>query len=322
MNFNEISDLMADDMANIDALILRRLSSDVVLVNQLGYYIVNSGGKRLRPMLVALVARALNYSGDQHINLAAVIEFIHTATLLHDDVVDESDMRRGKETANEVFGNAASVLVGDYLYSRSFQMMVEVGEMKVMEVLSNATNTIAEGEVMQLMNVNEPDTSIERYMDVIRYKTATLFEAGCEIAGIISDVDASVIKGLKAYGLHLGNAFQLVDDALDYMADEKELGKQLGDDLAEGKPTLPLILAMQKSAPEEKALIRQAIEEGKSDEFEQITAIIRATGALDETLAAAAEEIVKAKAALDVLESSDYKTALESIAELSLKRTH
>jgi len=232
MDFKAISELMSEEMSSIDELIIKRLNSDIALVNQLGYYIVNSGGKRMRPMLLVLVARALGYKGHWHINLAAVIEFIHTATLLHDDVVDESDMRRGKETANALFGNAASVLVGDYLYSRSFQMMVEVENPKVMEVLSNTTNTIAEGEVMQLMNCNNPDTSIDKYLDVIHHKTASLFEAATRLGAIIAGVDQETEDALASFGLHLGNAFQLVDDALDYSADQEQLGKNIGDDLA------------------------------------------------------------------------------------------
>jgi octaprenyl-diphosphate synthase len=322
MDFKAISDMMADDMAAIDELIIKRLSSDVALVNQLSYYIINAGGKRLRPMLVALCARALNYNGTDHHNLAAVIEFIHTATLLHDDVVDESDMRRGQETANEVFGNAASVLVGDFLYSRAFQMMVEVNQMPVMSVLSNATNTIAEGEVLQLMNCNDADTSIERYLDVIRYKTATLFAAGCQIGAIIAKAEQNVEQALTAYGLHLGNAFQLIDDALDYMADEHELGKNLGDDLAEGKPTLPLILAMQRGTEQQASIIREAIEQGSAEMLSEITQIIKSTGSLEATIEAAEQEITKAKSALSLLADSEYKQALLAIAELSLKRSH
>ncbi len=320
MDFKTISELMSEEMSAIDALIIERLSSDVALVNQLGYYIVNSGGKRLRPMLLAIVAKALAYNGQSHINLAAVIEFIHTATLLHDDVVDESDLRRGNETANALFGNAASVLVGDYLYSRAFQMMVEVKSLRIMEVLSNTTNIIAEGEVMQLMNCNDPDTSIESYLDVIHHKTATLFEAATRLGAIISDADQPLEEAMATFGLHLGNAFQLVDDALDYSADTDELGKNVGDDLAEGKPTLPLILAMQLGTAEQAEMIKDAIMHGGLDYLEEITLAIRETGALEKTFEQAEQEIVKAKAALELLPTSPYKEALVALADLSIKR--
>ena len=322
MDFNAINELMSDEMTAIDKLILERLSSDIALINQLGYYIVNSGGKRMRPMLLAIVAKALGYKGSWHINLATVIEFIHTATLLHDDVVDESDLRRGNETANALFGNAASVLVGDYLYSRSFQMMVEVQNLTVMEVLSNTTNTIAEGEVMQLMNCNDPDTSIESYLDVIHHKTATLFEAATQIGAIIADADPIIERAMADFGLHLGNAFQLVDDALDYSADAAQLGKNVGDDLAEGKPTLPLILAMQLGSDSQKEMIKNAITNGGLEHFQEITQTIRDTGALDKTLQQAEQEIVLAEAALELLPASPYKDALKALAQLSVNRTY
>ena len=321
MDFKTINELMSEEMSAIDTLIIERLSSDVALVNQLGYYIVNSGGKRLRPMLLAIVAKALAYNGQWHINLAAVIEFIHTATLLHDDVVDESDLRRGNETANALFGNAASVLVGDYLYSRSFQMMVEVKNLRVMEVLSNTTNIIAEGEVLQLMNCNDPDTSIESYLDVIHHKTATLFEAATRLGAIISNAEQPLEDAMATFGLHLGNAFQLVDDALDYSADAEELGKNVGDDLAEGKPTLPLILAMQLGTAEQAEMIKNAIKHGGLEHLKEITLAIRETGALEKTIEQAEQEIVKAKAALELLPTSPYKEALVALADLSVKRT-
>lgn len=320
MDFKAITELMTDEMSAIDKLIIERLNSDVALVNQLGYYIVNSGGKRLRPLLLVLVAKALGYKGSWHINLAVVIEFIHTATLLHDDVVDESDMRRGNETANALFGNAASVLVGDYLYSRSFQMMVEVQNLKIMEVLSTTTNIIAEGEVMQLMNCNDPDTSIDSYLDVIHHKTATLFEAATRLAAIITGVDESVEKAMADFGTHIGNAFQLVDDALDYSADAEQLGKNIGDDLAEGKPTLPLILAMKLGTDAQRDMIRKAIEQGGLEHLEEITRVIRETGALDETMKQAQQEIAKAEACLQVLPESPYKDALSALAKLSIER--
>ena len=321
MDFKAINQLVSDEMSDIDTLIIDRLKSDIALVNQLGYYIVNSGGKRLRPLILVLVAKALNYKGHWHINLAAVIEFIHTATLLHDDVVDESDLRRGNETANALFGNAASVLVGDYLYSRSFQMMVEVQNIQVMSVLSDTTNTIAEGEVMQLMNCNDPDTSIERYLDVIHHKTATLFEAATRLGAIISDSDDEVEQAMATYGLHLGNAFQLVDDALDYSADAEQLGKNIGDDLAEGKPTLPLILAMQMGTDEQRTMIKTAIEKGGLEQLSEITQAIQESGALEETMRHAKLEIQSAKSALTILPSSDYKDALMALADLSIERT-
>ncbi|RLA03440.1 MAG: octaprenyl diphosphate synthase [Gammaproteobacteria bacterium] len=321
MDFSEISELMSDEMSAVDQLIIERLKSDIALVNQLGYYIINSGGKRLRPLLLVLVAKALGYQGKWHVNLAAIIEFIHTATLLHDDVVDESDLRRGNETANALFGNAASVLVGDYLYSRSFQMMVDVENLRIMEVLSATTNTIAEGEVMQLMNCNDPDTSIENYLDVIHHKTATLFEAATRLGAIISDADPKLEQAMADYGLHIGNAFQLVDDALDYSSDAEQLGKNIGDDLAEGKPTLPLILAMQRGTDSQKEMIKKAIEEGGLDQLEEITQAIRETGALEGTMEQAKQEIIKANAALGLLPDTPYKEALQALANISIERT-
>ncbi len=309
-------------MAAVDDRIKNKLASDVALVNQLGYYIVNSGGKRLRPVLLVLMAKALGYGGSQHINLAAVVEFIHTATLLHDDVVDESDLRRGNDTANALFGNAASVLVGDYLYSRSFQMMVESESLAVMDVLADTTNKIAEGEVMQLMNIHDADTSMESYMSVIEHKTATLFEAATHLAGLLCELGESQLKAIREYGLYLGNAFQMIDDALDYAADEAELGKSLGDDLAEGKPTLPLILAMQSGTADEAQLIRSAIEQGSREQFTAIKTIIDRTGSLDRTRAMAVEQAEAAKSALNFMADTDYKRALLAVADLAVVRTH
>ena len=321
MDFSEISELMSEEMSAVDSLVIKRLSSDIALVNQLGYYIVNSGGKRLRPLLLVMVAKALGYQGHSHIHLAAVIEFIHTATLLHDDVVDESDLRRGNETANALFGNAASVLVGDYLYSRSFQMMVEVKNLRVMEILSDTTNIIAEGEVLQLMNCNNPDLTIENYLDVIHHKTATLFEAATRLGAIINESDNATEQAMANFGLHLGNAFQLVDDALDYSADAEQLGKNIGDDLAEGKPTLPLILAMQLGDDSQRKMIKEAIEQGGLEHLEEISLAIRETGALSETIKYAEREIEKAEQALENIADTPYKEALLSLAKLSIQRT-
>jgi octaprenyl-diphosphate synthase len=321
MDFEAIEELISDEMSAVDSLIIDRLKSDITLVNQLGHYIINSGGKRLRPLLHVLVAKALGYGGKWHINLATVIEFIHTATLLHDDVVDESELRRGNETANSLFGNAASVLVGDFLYSRSFQMMVEIQNLKVMAVLSETTNTIAAGEVMQLMNCNDPDTSIEDYLDVIHHKTATLFEAATRLGAIINDATPELEQAMADYGVHIGNAFQLVDDTLDYSADAEQLGKNIGDDLAEGKPTMPLILAMQLGSESQRQVIKNAIEKGGLEQWDEIIQTIRETGALEKTMIQAEQEINKAKVALSLVPESPYKDALIALADFSIKRT-
>jgi len=318
--FADVVELARSDMEAVDRLISTSLESDVALVSQVSQYIVTSGGKRLRPLLVLLAARALGYKGEQHIRSAAIIEFIHTATLLHDDVVDSSARRRGRDTANTVFGNQASVLVGDFLYSRAFQMMVDVDSMRVMQILSDATNTIAAGEVMQLMNVHDPDTTEESYRQVIYRKTARLFEAGAQIAAVLADRDPADETAMVTYGQNLGAAFQLVDDALDYNASADELGKNLGDDLAEGKATLPLIYAMQQAAPEDKELIRNAIIEGGLDQLEKITAIIETTGALEYTARRAQEAADTAIAALSDIPDSDHKQALIAIAEFSIQR--
>ena len=274
---------VADDLKAIDRVIVDRLASDVALVNQVSKYIVGAGGKRLRPLSVVLAARACGYTGDRHAVAAAIIEFIHTATLLHDDVVDGSNMRRGRDTANHVFGNQASVLVGDYLYSRAFQMMVDLGDMRIQGVMADATNTIAEGEVLQLMNANDPETTEARYFEVIYRKTAKLFEAGAQVAAIVAGSTPEVEAAMVAYGRHLGTAFQLVDDSLDYNADREQLGKNLGDDLAEGKPTLPLIHAMTHGSPEVVALLRRAIEGGGLDELDAVTRAIESWGGLEYT---------------------------------------
>ena len=321
-DFESVQALLKAEMSAVDKLILQRLSSEVVLINQLGTYIVNSGGKRLRPMIVLLSALASDYQGDKHILLAAVIEFIHTATLLHDDVVDSSDMRRGKATANDIWGNEASVLVGDFLYSRSFEMMVEAGNMHVMDILSHTTNNIAEGEVMQLLNINEPDISEQRYDEVIRAKTAILFEAAARIGGVISEQSQAVEQSLASYGQHLGVAFQLVDDLLDYSSTSEALGKNVGDDLAEGKPTLPLIHAMQHATVKDKKTLREAIRSGGLDKIDEVIAIIESTKSLAYTSQRASAEAEKAKQAISILPNSVYKDAMMTLADFSVQRAY
>ncbi|MGB7651249.1 MAG: octaprenyl diphosphate synthase [Gallionella sp.] len=312
--------LLAADMAAVDAVIRTRLHSEVALVNQIGDYIVGSGGKRLRPALVVLSAQAFGYQGAQHHDLAAVVEFIHTATLLHDDVVDESELRRGQATASALFGNAPSVLVGDFLYSRAFQMMVEVGEMRVMQTLADATNLIAEGEVLQLLNCHDADVDAANYMRVIHCKTAKLFEAAMRLGAILGGADAAQEAAVAAYGMHLGTAFQLVDDVLDYSAEEAKTGKHLGDDLAEGKPTLPLIYAMQHGTAAQAALVRAAIETGDVEKFAEVLAIIHATGALAYTRSVGQAETAAACTALAVLPDSQYKQCLLDLAQFAANR--
>ncbi len=313
--------LVADDLVALDRSIISHLESDVVLINQVAQYIVHAGGKRLRPLIVLLAARACGYADAKHVTMAAIVEFIHTATLLHDDVVDESGLRRGRETANAVFGNQASVLVGDFLYSRAFQMMVEVGEMPIMNVMAGATNTIAEGEVLQLLNCNDPDTTEARYLDVIRCKTAMLFDAGSRCAALLSGQPPETVEAMGAYGMHLGVAFQLVDDALDYSASADEMGKNTGDDLAEGKPTLPLIHAMHNGDEEQRALIRLAVEQGGLDNLEAIQGAIESTGALNYTARLAQREVDAACDALQALPDSAYRDALSSLARFAIDRT-
>lgn len=308
-------------MQAVDAVIRRRLHSEVVLVRQVAEYIVQSGGKRLRPVLVLLSSGALGYRGAHHHELAAVVEFIHTATLLHDDVVDESDLRRGRQTANAMFGNAASVLVGDFLYSRAFQMMVEVGDMRIMRVLSDATNVIAEGEVLQLMNCHDADVDEVRYLEIIRYKTAKLFEAAARLGAILAGASPAIERAMAAYGMHLGTAFQLIDDVLDYSGAEAETGKHLGDDLAEGKPTLPLIHVMRSGSPEQAACVRRAIENGGRDEFPQVLAAVRASGALEHATNHAKAEAGRAADALVVLPASQYKDSLLQLSAFAVARS-
>ena len=322
IDFKAIQQLMAPAMSQVDKKILQELNSDVLLINQIGYHIVNSGGKRLRPMLVALSACALGYEGSEHTTLAAVIEFIHTATLLHDDVVDESDMRRGDDTANAIWGNAASILVGDFLHTRSFEMMVSVNNMRVMELLSHTTNAIAEGEVLQLLNVNNPDTNEAQYLEVIRRKTAKLFEASTQLGAILANKDEQIETAIASYGLHLGNAFQIMDDMLDYTADVDELGKNLGDDLAEGKPTLPLIHAMQHGSKQQADFIKETITQGDRSAYLDILAIIKSTGSLEYTAAFADKEAKKAVDALSILPNSDYKQAMQQLALFSIQRSY
>lgn len=313
--------LIKNDLDNVNQVIRQELYSEVVLIRQISEYIINSGGKRLRPILLLLVANALNYQGNQHYALAAVIEFIHTATLLHDDVVDESDLRRSKPTANAVFGNAASVLVGDFLYSRSFQMMVKTNNMAVMKVLSQATNIISEGEVLQLLNCHNADVDEERYMKVIHYKTAKLFQASAEIAAILGTQDSTIIKAFADYGMYLGTAFQLIDDVLDYSGDEDETGKHLGDDLAEGKPTLPLIYVMQNGTPEQANIVKNAIENGGREVFAQVLEVIKNSNALEFTRQQAIKEAQLAKnAIMDLQLNEQYKTALLNLADFSVER--
>ncbi|MBI2313284.1 MAG: octaprenyl diphosphate synthase [Betaproteobacteria bacterium] len=322
MSIEQIRGFIAHDMEAVDEVIRRRLHSDVVLVRQVAEYIVGSGGKRLRPALVLLSAGAFGYRGTAHHELAAVVEFIHTATLLHDDVVDESKLRRGHATANALFGNAASVLVGDFLYSRAFQMMVSVKSMRVMEVLAEATNIIAEGEVMQLMNCHNAGIDESGYLKVIRYKTAKLFEAATRLGAILGKSSPAGEQAMAAYGMHLGTAFQLIDDVLDYSGDYHETGKNLGDDLAEGKPTLPLIFAMKSGSREQAAVIRGAIEQGGMQDFEPVLAAIRDTGALDYARRQAEAESRQACAEIAGVADSDYKRCLIQLAGFAVTRNY
>lgn len=321
MNLEQIIDLTGQDMDAVNATILQQLNSDVSLINQLGYYIISGGGKRIRPMIAVLAARALSYQGDKHVTVAALIEFIHTATLLHDDVVDESDMRRGKATANAAFGNAASVLVGDFIYTRAFQMMTDLESLPVLALMAKAVNVIAEGEVLQLMNCNDPDITEESYMQVIYSKTARLFEAAAQASAMLAGGTEKQIQGLQDYGRYLGTAFQLIDDLLDYEADGETLGKNTGDDLNEGKPTLPLLHAMKHGNTEQSAMIRKAIEEGNGRHLlEPVLAAMHQSGSLDHTRARAEEEADKAISALQVLPESVYRTALEALAHIAVRR--
>jgi octaprenyl-diphosphate synthase len=321
-DLDDVRARLGDDWPAVNREIQLQLRSDVALVNSVAHYIIGGGGKRLRPLLVLLSARACGYRGEKHIKAAAIIECIHTATLLHDDVVDDSDLRRGQDTANSVFGNEASVLVGDFLYSRSFQMMVEVGQMRVMDVLADATNTIAEGEVLQLMNCRDPDTTEEQYLEVIYRKTAKLFEAGVLIGAILADQARAVEDAFTRYGRELGLAFQLVDDALDYDASSEQFGKNIGDDLAEGKPTLPLIYALQRGSPREQVLIRRAIEQGGRDEIDEIISAIGSSGALAYTFNRAEKAVARAIDALRRVPDSPWKDALIQLAHFAVERRY
>jgi len=321
MNLEQITELTEQDMAAVNAAILEQLNSEVSLINQLGYYIISGGGKRIRPMIAVLAARALDYQGDKHTTVAALIEFIHTATLLHDDVVDESDMRRGKATANAAFGNAASVLVGDFIYTRAFQMMTSLGSLPVLALMSDAVNVIAEGEVLQLMNCNDPNISEESYMQVIYSKTARLFEAAAQSSAMLAGATAEQEKALQDYGRYLGTAFQLIDDLLDYSADGATLGKNTGDDLDEGKPTLPLLHAMRNGNEQQAAQIREAIEQGNGRHLlNDVLATMEACGSLRYTRQRAEEEADKAISALQQLPPSEYRQALEGLAHLAVQR--
>lgn len=322
MNADQILAPVAEDMAAVNQLIADRLRSDVALINQLSSYIINSGGKRLRPLLVLLSARACGYPADRHIQLAAIVEFIHTATLLHDDVVDASELRRGQETANAVWGNEASVLVGDFLYSRAFQMMVEVGDARILQILADATNTIAEGEVLQLLNVHNANTSEDEYLRVILNKTAKLFEAGAQLGAILAGMSQADEQAMAAYGLHIGTAFQLIDDVLDYSAEPDRLGKNIGDDLAEGKPTLPLIYTMENGSKADADYVREAIEKGGLERIDGVVAALKRTDAISYTRQIARREAEQAQAALMVLPESAYRHSLEALAGYSIERSY
>ena len=313
---------IAADMEAVNAVIRRQLHSEVALVNQIADYIISAGGKRIRPVLVLLVAKAYGYRGVHHHHLAAVIEFIHTATLLHDDVVDESALRRGRETANAMFGNAASVLVGDFVYSRAFQMMVEVGNMRVMQILANATNVIAEGEVLQLLNMHDPDVNEARYLEVIRSKTAKLFEAAAQLGALIAGASEAQVEAAAEYGRSLGTAFQLVDDALDYSGNAIDIGKNVGDDLREGKPTLPLIYLMEHGSAEQRELVRACIENGDETHFDVILKAITTSGALDYTMSEAAKAGRRAMDALAGLPDSEFKESLLDLSRFAVDRNH
>jgi len=321
MKFSDIQATVSDDFEAVDALIMEQLNSDVPLIGEVGSYIVSSGGKRLRPLVCLLSANAFNYKGVDHITMGAIVEFLHTATLLHDDVVDQSVMRRGKATVNTVWGNAHSVLVGDFLISRSFQMMVSVGNIALMEILADATNTISEGEVLQLINIHDPDTTEESYMKVIRYKTAKMFEVAAEAGAVVAEQDEEQVKAMGDYARHMGAAFQLADDILDYTGSAEEMGKNVGDDLAEGKPTMPLIYTINNGTAAQSATIRKAIKEGGLDNLEEIIEMVKSSGAIEYTHEYALNEARLAADALSIVPESKYRDALEGLAKLAVERT-
>ena len=321
MDFKRVQSLVADDMEGVNAVIRRYLHSDITLICQIINYILESGGKRIRPLLALLSARACSYTGDKHHLVAAITEFIHTATLLHDDVVDSSSMRRGHETANLIWGNESSILVGDFLFSRSFEMMVEVGEMRVMEILARASNTIAEGEVMQLLNSNDPDSSEDHYMIVIQSKTAKLFEAACQLGAVLAGQPPEIEEACANYGVHIGTAFQLKDDALDYQSSPEEMGKNLGDDLTEGRPTLPIIHALRNSDATTAELIREAIIQGGKQHLQEVMKAIEETGAIEHTLNAAKEQALIARQHIEKLPDNKYRSALTDLTRFAISRT-
>jgi octaprenyl-diphosphate synthase len=321
-NQNPITELIAADMGEVNQVIRNKLHSEVALVNQIAEYIISAGGKRIRPVLVLLVANAFQYQGKHHHELAAIVEFIHTATLLHDDVVDESSMRRGRKTANALFGNAASVLVGDFLYSRAFQMMVSINSMQIMQILADATNVIAEGEVLQLLNMHDPDVTEERYLQVIRSKTAKLFEAAAEIGALIAGANQTEIEAAGEYGRSLGTAFQLIDDVLDYSGNAEDIGKNVGDDLREGKPTLPLIYLMKNGSAEERELVRACIENGDESKFDAILAAITQSGALAYTQNEAVKAAERAATAISNWPDNQYKQAMIKLCAFAVGRNH
>ncbi|WP_369177418.1 polyprenyl synthetase family protein [Candidatus Thiodubiliella endoseptemdiera] len=320
MKFEDIQQLIQDDVTKTDEVLVEHLSSDVALINQMSSYIVNAGGKRLRPLLLLLCARATDYQGTHHHLMAAVIELIHTATLLHDDIVDESELRRGKDTANEVWGNAASVLVGDFLYSRAFEMMIKPESMRIMTILSKATNEIAQGEVLQLLNCQNAALTEAEYYQVIERKTAVLFQAATQIGGILSEVDNAQEKALKDYGLYLGNAFQIIDDVLDYQSDASTMGKEVGDDLSEGKTTLPMIYALANTSGADKQLLEYAINNADNSKIQQVIAILQSVKAFEYTREQAQKSADLAKQSLSIIKDSEYKDALIALCNLSLQR--
>jgi octaprenyl-diphosphate synthase len=319
---NSITEAIAADMNSVNAVIRRQLHSEVPLVNQIAEYIISAGGKRIRPMLVLLMANAYAYQGTHHHDLAAVVEFIHTATLLHDDVVDESSLRRGRQTANALFGNAASVLVGDFVYSRAFQMMVSVGDMRVMQILADATNVIAEGEVLQLLNMHDPDVTEERYLQVIRSKTAKLFEAAAQLGALVAGADDIAVEAAGEYGRSLGTAFQLIDDVLDYSGNAASIGKNVGDDLREGKPTLPLIYLMQHGTPVQRELVRSCIQTGDEQHFDEVLHAITTSGALQYTKQEAEKAAQRAAASIGPLPHSQFKDSLLQLCAFAVDRNH